>query len=112
MEKELVNALENVINAMQKNNKLYDLCKRNDIRDEDKFTVLGLRDLAHNHLFEKYTDKLGINQNQGNLIETYFKSSTKEKTINDLYQIFPNVFQGESAKHVNSYELNKNIPLF
>ncbi|MGV8086408.1 MAG: hypothetical protein ACP5N1_02135 [Candidatus Woesearchaeota archaeon] len=112
MEKQLINALEKIIIAMQENNKLYDLGQRNYSRDKEKFTVLGLRDLANNNLFNEHANKLGISVHEGKLVELYFKNSIAEESINELYKLFPNAFQGESEKYLERDNINKNIPLF
>jgi len=112
MDKNLYDALEKVIFAMQKDNKLYDLRKRDYSRDGNRFTVLGLRDLANEKLFDDCPTIFGITSNQATLVTTYFKNVSMERSINELYKTFPNIFLGESMKHIDKDNINVNIPLF
>jgi hypothetical protein len=114
MELETKQALEKVINTILKDKSLYDAYPRTYSRDGDKFTVMGLCDLACNHLFNDYPQLFGITKHQGHLIREYFHN--RDSFINELYKEFPKAFEGESRIYAESEtygkSIDKNIPLF
>lgn len=117
MNLEIKEAFEKVIGKFHKNKDLYNYYPRTYSHDREKFTVLGLSDLACNHLFDDHPELFGINKEQGHAIRAYFHNLKQHEYIIELYKEFPKVFAGE-AKHKIFYEdkieeLVKNkVPLF
>ena len=117
-----------MIPALKNNKELYDSYPRLTLRDGDKFTVLSLRELASNHLFDNEPDLFNITEEEGWKIRHYFENPNSgryrynpnyhkaiEDMIADLYFTFPNVFEGESRGYLEeAHDLSRleSIPLF
>ena len=91
---ETIQAFSIMLKALEKDRKVYNYRPRHGKRNSTNFTVLGLADLAGNHLFDDNPILFGITPRQGNLIRDYFGNNTIEKCMNDLYRI--HVFSGET----------------
>lgn len=120
MEKKLKKLFERVIKKLKgkfreeyvKASFPYCRCKS---RDGNKFTVLGLCDLASNHLFDDLPYLFGISELEGHKIREYFQSPREiEENIKEMYKEFPGVFEGESRRYIDwkNYKLSNDIPLF
>jgi hypothetical protein len=118
MNKKEKHIFEKILKAINKNKKLYEDGPRSISRDGNKLTVLGLCDLACNHLFDDCPTWFKITTYQAHIARAYFYRRTQEEFINELYQEFPGIFEGESRKDVYRYvrkdkcKISKNIPLF
>jgi hypothetical protein len=111
---EISGAFEKIISAMKSNYSLYDCYFRTYSRDEDKFTTQGLADLAGNHLFDDRPDLFGITEHEGHCIREYFQNRTEPHLyINELWEAFPDSFDGESSKFIKDIsKINPGIILF
>ncbi len=114
MEKKLKKLFKKVIKKMKGDMNLYNIYPRTFSRDEKRFTVLGLCDLASNHLPDDLSHLFGISELEGHKIREYFHEYKPEVFICELYKEFPRVFEGESRECINwrKYKLPKDIPLF
>lgn len=115
MEPETKQAFSIILEAILKDKDLYDAYPRTWSRDADKFTAMGLGDLACGRLFDGHSQSFGITERQGHIIHEYFHDPNYS-FINELYREFPNVFEGESRKYAESGGyiefIDKDIPLF
>lgn len=107
MEPETKQAFEKIIKSIQKDWSLYSAYPRTTSRDENKFTTMGLCDLACNHLFDDFPGLFWITKHQGHVIREYFHMHLF--CINELYKEFPGVFEGETRNHNRLGDYGKNI---
>ncbi|NPE26934.1 hypothetical protein HNV12_02945 [Methanococcoides sp. SA1] len=106
-------AFEQILKVMGEKRELYDSYPRCRSRDGERFTVLGLADLAGNHLFDDYPELFGITKHQGHVIRAYFENNDDKVLINELYENFRGVFEGESKRYVGGIEgLSEEVVLF
>ncbi len=92
MEKKLKKIFKKVLDAIQKDEEIYNSIFH---RDRDRITVIGLCDLIYNHLPEDFPDLFGISESEGRNIRIYFYEIKPEDFICELYREFPGVFKGE-----------------
>ncbi len=77
-------------------------------RTRDKFTGIGLCDVACAHLFDNNPNLFGITEHQGKIIRAYFHNNNQPTYLKELYKEFPRIFKGEPKEWVS----DKNIPRF
>jgi hypothetical protein len=114
MKQDIKELHEKVIPVLKNNKEIYDMpFGRLRIRDENRFTVLSLWELASNHLFDDGHHLFSITENEGWKIRHYFENPNSreynysfeyqravEDMIVDMYKTFPGVFEGESRDYL------------
>jgi len=79
---------------------------------DTKLRVQHLEDLAGNHLFDDHPYLFGISKREAQMVRSYLQTNTThQKLVNEMYEAFPQLLEGEDEKYLARISFNGYVPL-
>ena len=77
-----------------------------------ELSVYELADLAGLRIFNTNYDKFNLTKKKGQLIRAYFQGNIIEKSINELYDLYSDIFSGEPRWRIDPSLIGSHVPTY
>jgi len=113
MEKEIKESFDRLMSTIEwKRNFIKKMYNPSYKKSFLEFSVYEISELAGFRLFSEYPEEFNLTKKKGQLIREYFYMNKVERTMNELYSLYPSIFSGEPRWKIDPTLIESYVPTY